>query len=621
LSRLRALARPAVQAALAGLAAAALSLAFYGYAAIENPQDVQFRPTLETRLDPGLYPRDAYVSTLDRIPSFFWTGVAAASKASGAEPDGLLFFLYVASTAALYGLVFALANESAGPAAGWGAVALTLVSTHLRGFSLMAHDGMLRSHVDQTTIAWPFLLGALLLRLRGRKAAAFACTGLAFNLNPFFAADVAACMLLCELIESRGRRILEAARLGGVFLLFGAPVAWKIARLPPPGISSADWAALLRLWYPFHYFPSSWPVPQWIYIFAHGGALACLFVAAFRRTAPNRDWTIFGASLLLMWLGYSFFSEVVPYRPFILTQALRTDTLATLLSLVAASVIGARLLRAGPEGVAWVGLLWTGLANPHRSFFPMALLLPPAFQWAAGDEPVEKSLQSMRGFAGAAALFSASRLALGTGVSVLYPIESAVLFSVFGLLAWARPTRERGRAAGALLAVAVAVMLAECGVSQARARRLDEAGIQRKELREIGGWLRSHTPKDALVLAAPYFSDLRLVSQRSQVAQYVDDAALHWDPDFGPECKRRLEELGYRFDLEREHFKEVYLGRFPLLERRVPRFRLIDPWDADRQRMLLEKYRPDYVVMPDPPVDGLVPMLKSGSFTVYRVER
>jgi hypothetical protein len=300
---------------------------------------------------------------------------------------------------------------------------------------------------------------------------------------------------------------------------------------------------------------------------------------------------------------------------------LRTDTLATLLSLVAASVIGTRLLRAGPEGVAWAGLLWTGLANPHRSFFPMALLLPPAFQWAVGDEPVERSLRSMRGFAGAAALFSFSRLALGTSVSVLYPIESAVLFAVFGALAWARPTRGRGWAAGVLLALSVAVMLAECGVSQARARQVDEAGIQRVERKAIGGWLRAHSSKEALVLAPPYFFDLRLPSQRSLVGQYIDSAAMHWDPDAGPDIKRRLEELGYRFDLEREHFKEIYLDRFPLLERRVPRYRLIDSWDAARQKMLLDEYRPDYVVMPDPPIEGLSPMFRSGSFTVYRVER
>jgi hypothetical protein len=618
---LRSFARPAAQALLAGLAGLALALALFGYSGGDNPQDFQFRPSLEAKLDPTLYPRDAFVETLKRVPSLFWDGCGAVSRETGLPPDVLFFGLYLASTVAVYSLIFALGLECGGSTrSGWFAVALTAISSHLHFYSLLAHDGMLRNHVDQTTLAWPLLLGSLWLWLRGRWDAAFALAGVAFDFNPFFGVDVAACLLMCQFAATEGRaRLIRPLRGFAIFMAAGAPVWWSIVHLSPPAIASSKWAALLRLWYPYHYFPSAWPGPQWLYLLGHGGALAALYVSAFRRARPRPDMLRFGSSLLALWIGYVFFSEILPYRPFILFQALRLDTLATLLCLVGAAVVLDRLIESGPAGVAWAAVVWVGLANPHRTFFPLALLLPAAFEWAAGEGPFERSFESLRPYAAAVAIASAIWLIPGLHLVTLYPLESAALMAAFSAAAW-RPGPRVRRALPAAFVAAVLIMFAECGVSQDIGRKVEAADANRLEREQVGTWLRTHTQKDALVLAAPYFLDLRLASGRSQVVQFIDGAAMHWAPDFGPEWEKRMEDVHYRFDLARKFSSEVYLDRFPLLERRRALFPLVGTWDAERQRRLLAVYKPDYVVMPYPPIPELKSVFRSGRFTVYRVE-
>lgn len=166
---------PLAQAALAGLLGTAAYVGTYGYSGAENPQHHQFRPLLEQRLDPELYPRDLYVPTLERIPSCFWTGSAAVLRATGWSPDAWFWAVFLAGTFAVFAGVWLLAFEAAGSVrAAWIACALTLLSHHLNFRSLLAHDSLLRDRADQTLATWPFLLAGLILWLRGRLGASAA---------------------------------------------------------------------------------------------------------------------------------------------------------------------------------------------------------------------------------------------------------------------------------------------------------------------------------------------------------------------------------------------------------------------------------------------------------------
>jgi len=604
---------------LAGLVGLGLSLTLFGYTSRENAQHRQFRPGMEVYFDPGLYANDDFVRTLEKIPTYFWKVSAWTLGATGADPEAFFFALYLISVAGLYGIIFLLARELGGSVrAGWIAVALSLVSTHLHFYSLFAHDTLLRDRADQTLLVWPFLLGSLWLWVRGRKGWAYLLTGAAFNLNPMFSGSTAFCFLAADALGGRGKKQWKDwARCLAVYLAASAPTWIVYLWAPATSIGSREWADLLRLWYPFHYFPSSWSGAQWLYIVGHGGALAALYFVGFRGVRRRPEMMRFGAGLLILWTVYVFFSEVVPFRPFILFQSLRMDVVACLLALIAAACVFDRLLGQGPAGWAWAGLLWVVLGNPHRTFLPLPLLLPILVQWARKPNSIGRFSGWTRIYVGGVGLISLLRCGAGFQLSVLYPLESAVFMVVFAALLW-KPTRGRWRLG--VLGCAVLLSFLELGNSRRAERRAWAQEPMRLERLRIESWLRTNTPKEALVLAVPFYYDLRLGSRRSMVGQLIDGAALHWDPDFGPLWKVRMEDLGYLFERSERANQLIYRQRFPLLVRGNARFPLVRVWDRDRQVALLDKYRPDYVVSPFKMGGGGLNLeVVTGRFAIYSV--
>ena len=604
---------------LAALAGLAVSLAYYGYEPDENVEDVQFRPGLERRLDPALYVRDDYVRTLDRIPSVFWTGSAAAVKATGVSPAAWFLGLYLALVAALYAAIFALALELGGSLrSAWLAFALVLASCQFRAHSLLSHSDLFRNHADQTLFAWPLLLFALRQWLRGRRSWCFALLGAAFWINPFLSASLAAVLLGAEAIEPRGRGLRPAAGRLALFLALASPMIVSIARAPAPSISSSEWAADLRLMFPFHYFPSSWPMSQWLYILGQGGTLAALFLLAFLRLKPRPELLRVAGVLAGAWIAYGVLAEAAPWRPLILFQAYRLDVLALLLAFSGTAVAMERLAGRGGAGWCWFGLLWTALANPHRTFLPLPLLAPAVLYWLVDPGSFGRPASPAGAWAEAAGGASLARLAVGLKLSVLYPLESALPFALFGLL-----LRRAGRGRLAFGAVLAAALLSygELGAALKVWRRGEERRPEALEKAEIASWLSKNSRPQDLVLALPYFDDLRLASRRSMVIQAVDGNAMHWDPDFARTWKERMEDFGYRFELQAYWPEAIGLERFPLLRQERTDLPVFEEWDARREGLLLDKYRPDYVVSPYPARSPrLAFQARAGRFVLYRVE-
>lgn len=615
--------RPWCQALLAGLAGLLLTLTTFGYTSNENAQHFQFRPWLEAKLDPSLYPRDVYVPTVDHIPSYFWSGSAWILSATGWDPDVYFFALYLLSLTGLYTMLFLLARETTRSfRAGWLTIGLALLCVHLHSNSLLAHDNLFRNLADQTLWTWPILLGVLTLWIRGRKSVAFALAGVGFNFNPFFSASTVFCVLVAESLGRHGpgrSHWLRSLRLFGIFLAVASPTWIAILRMPPPSISSADWAELLRLWFPFHYFPTAWPPAQWLYILGHGGTLALLYYLGLSRLSRRPELLRFGIGLLVLWTGYVFFSEVVPFRPLILFQALRMDVLATVLALIGAGAVLDRLLALGPAGWAWFGLLWVALGNPHRTFLPTPLFLPVLAWWAVVPAAFGQVSGWVAPYLAAMGVLSLLRLMKGFSLSVFYPMESAVLVVLFSvLLLWRWPRRWHAVAAG----LAVVVSFGELATARNLHRKSVEKKFDLQEKRRLMAWLQEHTPKEALVLSLPYFHDLRLGSRRSFVAQFIDGAAMHWEPDFGPLWKERMEDLGYLFERTKNWPQLVALERFPLLRRAEARAPVVMAWNRERLARMLTRYRPDYVVAP---LNLNVPWVRrevnTGRFVIYRVIR
>jgi hypothetical protein len=555
---------------------------------------------------------------LSSTGSWFWIGIGEVSKRTGLDVEALLFASYLLSTFGIYAMIFGLGREACGSErAGWLAVSLALLSSDFHVASLLAYDIIPRDHADQTMLAWPLLLGSLLVRLRERRGWSYLLSGLAFNFNPFFAADIAGCFFVMDALEESGaRRVIAPAGGAAVFAAAALPGLAMISRLPRASLWDRGWAAVLRSWYPYHWFPSSWPAQQWLYIALHGGALAALFAAAFRRRRP--ELFRLGAVLASAWIVYGAFSELAPFRGIVLTQFLRLDTLATLLGLLGAAAVIDRFLSSGLEGAAWAGLTWVCVANPHRTLLPLGLLLPAALAWSVQD--LKRIRLSASSWAAAlAAAVGVARLAFGFRLSVLFPVESAALAALFALLAL-KPALPR-RGINAALGAAAILLFAECGYSQALARKARAADRHQLERDAIGDWLRCRTPTDSLVLMPPIFMDLRLASKRAQVAEILDGAATAWAPDFGLEWKRRMDAIGYPVDEGPEGGQGEPSRFFPLLRQNGggrPRFR---PWDEARQRRLISEFKPDYVVMPFKPIEGLRPVFAAGSITVYKVVR
>jgi hypothetical protein len=625
------------EAAGFGALLAVISYLLHGYSYGNNAHHAQFLPYFFKLLDPGLYPNDAYLDTIGRLPTLFWKGLALACAKSGAEPETVFAVLFAVTSWATWGVVFLLAREfSASRRGALAGCALALCNAYLHRISPLSQDDFFRNHLDATSFGLPLALLSLWAFLRDRPALAGGALGLVLWIQPLHSANFALAIGAAELAGtggigssagagrtdfptagSRRARPWEAfLRFAGAWALFAWPAFLLGLRPPAAAIGSAEWARLLRLWYPGHYF-LPWCANQWIHVLCQGALLAGLGLLLARRGQGVKALR-FVAAFLLLGLACAALGSWCPWRPLVCLQMLRLDGPALLLLILSAGALLDRVpLRTDSQ--ACLAVVGSALGDPLPFLFPQACAAAHVAALCAGPRWIP--------WAAAGTLAASAAILCGLAPLAHHGASTWPIALLSALTLWNR--REDGSAGGigssagmkALLAV---VLIAGLAFSirdlrkDDRTRLASQLGGEPLQLQETAMWVRRNTAQDARILCFPGSKLQRLVFRRSLVGEWLDGSALNWDPDYGPVWISRMEELGYRLEnIPRAHAKEA-AENFPVFAGRPPSVPVLVPWDGERVRRLIREYRPAKVITPFPlALPELRPEFRSGRYIVY----
>ncbi|MCB2202784.1 hypothetical protein KQH56_02135 [bacterium] len=209
-------------------------------------------PFLKKFVDPTLYPGDSFLSLRWYHFSFFWFPFIPVMKAGLLEIS--LFMVHILTIYGTIWMFWALTetlfhNELANLL-----ISLALVIPHLGfpGFQIIEFSLLNR------TFVLPFLLGSMVLYLKGKKWLAFLVLGLMFNLHVIYAVFVLCMFLLNEALTFKWRAWWKPVVWVVIFVAAGSPVLiWRMQTgngidfsLRPEMLDLATNALLSTVYYP-----------------------------------------------------------------------------------------------------------------------------------------------------------------------------------------------------------------------------------------------------------------------------------------------------------------------------------------------------------------------------------
>ncbi|MEK7232715.1 MAG: hypothetical protein AAB268_02780 [Elusimicrobiota bacterium] len=512
--------------AVAALVGSAFSVAagiMYGYVFGRGSNHFFYLPYVLSRLDPSLYGGDIVVAALRRgAPTLFWDFLAAAAGPFGLECAA--FGLWVGSRALAGAATYAAARSlGARVPGGVLAVVLVLFSSDVFWGSAFSGDPMLKTSIDQTSFAWPFVLCCVTAWLRGHTVAPLTLLGLLAHLNPMLAAIGAAWLIGAGLLERRGLRALSQG--AALFLLAAGPIYGRVLARGGGDLQ------VMMICAPQNYLPAQWPAEKWI-----KAAAEALFAVAVIQGHPARGrLTPLFFSAAGLW-ALTMLAAIVPSsRGLLALQFFRLDVATVWLSLMAAAPVlekrlSAATLRAFCPAAVVAWSLALPLASPVFPAWSAALL-------SAGESPMLAAAAGAAGllygctalFADPSGLWSARpSMALSAalaGALALYAVVSAP----------ARRLGPRARAVG--LAVLAALALALAAPLIRRPRPPDD------ELAAVASWAWT-TPPAAAFLVHPLARGFRLAARRPVYAEWTDFNLALWDGVAARDWKRRMSRLG-----------------------------------------------------------------------------
>jgi hypothetical protein len=478
----------------------ALSLWLYGYEVGMHNHAIQL-PLVLHRLDPGLYPGDTFVATLDRYTTFAWTWVAMLAR--HVALGHVLLVGHVAVQLALYALVFGLTAAvapSSRPAPFLAAWAFLWCGTDVGG------EGLHWFYFSHTQVGFALGLAGIWCWLRGRRLVAFGCAGFLFELHAMQALYVLLVLVALELHDAwRGRigwRALARRALAPV-LIFGAlaaPAVLWVARIES-GAASARLPELLRTFFPRHFFASAFEARDWVPL-VWQGLVAALGGAALWRTLGGQRAAVAAATIVAFMAVAGALVELAPHPTLLKLHVFRVSAYFAVLALV----LGAgAIARASEKRGGALALL------------ALAVWLVPALSLIP-DRPSVRRFGQDWGF-----------VVLGAGLALVVAFAAR----------W--PRRILGTACATL-----ALALAPFAWHVAVRRQSNTAAYHARQTPwiDVQKWTREHTPRDARIAVPPYEEGFRAFSERTVTGEWKDCAAVMWAPEYEVEWLAWLESLG-----------------------------------------------------------------------------
>ena len=544
----------------------------HGYAfGLEN-QNIQL-PHVFALGDPSLYPGDALIAAMGSYFSFFWRAIAWMCERVPAEPLFLALHLVVAW--AKFAAVGALARRLFPHRPRVVYLALWLV---FWGRSGIGWEPLHWQYLAHTPFATAIGLWTLYAALGGRWRSALLLAGLTFDVHAMQSAYL---LLMIAAAAAATLARGERENRSGVWRAFlqGLPLYFLAAA---PGLywmfgtealdSPPDLVALIRIFFPFHFFVSSFGPGQWL----TAVLLIGIFAAALRwapKRAPVRSALWMVAALFGFWIVGGAIMELAPNAFVLKLHVFRSSSYVCFLLFTLLAGLLDRLWRAGerrgwPPTLAWaLALFVVPLGRIEEAPIRDPRFLVP---WAAVL------------LLGGASLWLSRRARLGAGLL-------AFLLALWPM-AWF--TLEERRAA----------------------QRLHS---DREPWREAQRWARANTARDDRFLTPSYLSGFRIGSQRPVVGETQDGSALLWSATYADYWRPWYERMGGRFDDE-----DITLWD-----------RLARGWfekDQAELEAIARDYGARYIVLREPKTREAArgwkldwegePLFDNGIFRIYRLE-
>ena len=582
--------------------------AVHGYNYGTNVHHDQILPFVLRSLHPNAFANDPYVATLAHYPSLFPWGMAFIAKTGYPLPtlfgllQGVTVIVLVAGMVALLETLL----ESP-PAVVLGSI-LLLASQFLNGQSFFGEDAIFRSYLEPTTLAWAVLLWALSFWFRGRSRWALLLFGLAADINPMPAFHVGLALVMSELLSVRKGNwralITQWAGNAVVGAAASAPLLIRMARMPPqPAVDSQQVVQALKAWYPFHYFPDTWPLGKWLVAIAYVSLYAVLLLQA-EPTLRRRLQYWMAATAVVISIGFA--GAALQSSLLIRMQFLRADALLIIfgVALTARAVVD-RLQRNSLHDVLWGGVL----AATSTVWFCWPLAVTAVLGLVLERVlPLTTARRIVWAIALGACVWSIDRCADGRSALVSPYVALGLGGIAAMMLVPPRPLEaatQRVLSAAVLLLVfsPFLVVLQERFASGTLSDVDGEVQSMSDEWLELQAWCRQHTAVGSRFIVPSDMWSFRADSERNVFFHWVDGAAMHWDPAFVSVFRERLAAVHGDLPAMERQWSLVARQRYPVLfepvQSRLPRSPVelaFDGLTAETFMRLKESYHLDYLV-------------------------
>jgi hypothetical protein len=538
-------ARPEVRTglflALAAAFAAVLSIQLQGFQFPVN-NNIFHVPIFERWSSEPAFEGDPFIGTLQYYVSGFWALMRAVPWQRHAA---IVFemFHYVARWATLLmigciGISFGLRRY----AALFSLLLWFSVTPLIRGASPIGRGELFVAYFTHTELSLPFMLLSFLLAAQRKWLAAFAVTGVIFDINAFVAVwsgtalSISLVALWRKEERARARALLTQALAGlSIAAAVGAPVAvWTLSALTKqPKHASFDYVEYLRAFYPYHFLiEAAQPADICVLL-----AIAITSVVMFGSLEVPAVWRLVTSALIGVFLLGAIL-PTVSHNPVLLNlHLLRVDAAILVVAIVISGIIAARMLAAPSGGGRLAGagaLVVLSLNNLAGIVFAQVLLL------AFAKEPLNRRARMWLGIAFVAALI---------GGSTAYRRQSAAEAALaLGLVIarFAFTDKQLLRAPGGVaLSCCVAIVVAlSASLVHAKAK---DAGVL---VAEAADWARRNTDPASIFLVPPKLDpDFGLLAKRRFWVNWKEGAAVMWSPYYYATWSRRLNEVNALRDL------------------------------------------------------------------------
>lgn len=513
-----------------------LSVLIFGYDFGAGPNLAQVLPYINKLADPALYPGDIFLKSFSSFPSLYPQAMALLSRFASLET--LHLAAYLAARFFFLALTFDLAENLTGSRrTAFAAMLLAAISAQTNVLTFLGDDPLLKTSFFQSTLAGLIGTFSLLMFFRKKYLPAFAALGAMLFVNGlpalYLAALYAFALWKAPDVPAmrRGWAVLGVIALGWLAWLHFLPNQF--------GGPGPEYSAILKLWYPGHYFPSGWNGAKWFRIAVFMPLNLLLIYGRGAGSPGEKNIRAFLLSFYAMWTAAFIFGELLPLPRLVNLQLFRSDSFFCLFGIVfAADFIRLMFEKDEPGGWALGALILLSFTETGPTVYP-AFALALLLAWRYGPA------WSFRAAALAGAAFCVKELLLLPAVSAEHKKYTVALL-LFGLAALSgKSFRSAISPARAALLALAAVLIPYLPLINYRIaeRAWGNYGADSAAWIDLQKWARANTPVSAVFLVPPDTYGFRVFSLRSPVTEWLDAGAMHWAPGFEKDWAGRIADM------------------------------------------------------------------------------